>query len=99
MIPEVTNKTAGIDFIVPEHIKRMGVKGLRRVLDIPNQPMHTWPEESKTAPHMAFEKWAGDDINKHTMAIKILSALLRLRAEVLNRHLQGILSPKDFANR
>ena len=69
------------------------------MLDILNQPMHTWPEESKTALHMAIEKGAGDDINKHTRPIKILSALLRLRAKVLNRHLQGILSPKDFANR
>ena len=87
MIPQVTNKTAGIDCIVPEHIKRMGFRGLRRVLDILNQPMHTWPEESKTALHMAFEKGAGDDINKHTRPIKILSAMLRLRAKVLNRHL------------
>ena len=69
---------------MPEHIKRMGVRGLRRVLDIPNQPMHTWPEESKTALHMAFEKGAGDDINEHTRPIKILSAPLRLRAKVLH---------------
>ena len=99
VIPQVTNRTARIDCIVPEHIKRVGVRGLRRVLDILNQPMHTWPKESKTALHMVFEKGAGDDINKHTRPIKILLALLRLRANVLNRHLQGIPSPEDFANR
>ena len=58
VVPQVINKTAGIDCIVPEHVKRMGVRGLRRVLNIVNQPMHTWLGESKTALHMAFEKGA-----------------------------------------
>ena len=98
VVSQITNTRVGIDCIIPQHIKRMGVTRLRRVLNVLNQPTHTQLEESISALHMAVEKGVGDDI-KLTRAIKILSALLRLRANVLNRHLQSILSPEDWATR
>ena len=100
VLQEVTNTTGGTDCVAPERIKRRGVGGLREVLSsILNEPMHQWLEECKAALHMAFEKGVGDELNKHTRPIKVRSALLRLKAKMLNKQLHCILSPKHNANR
>ena len=89
------NKTAGIDGFVARLVKYMGPRGLRALLDVINSPMSTWPPELLKAVHMVMRKKPGDVILEQR-PLKLLSAILRIKAKVLSRRFQALLPPGTY---
>ena len=96
---EFSNKTAGVDCVVPSLLKLFGMRTASKFADILNMEYGQWPEETRQVLHMTLHKSTGFDVNKNTRPIKVLSALLRIQAKLLAPMVQTLTRPRWSAGR
>ena len=91
---EFSNKTAGVDCVVPSLLKLFGMRTASKFADVLNMEYGQWPEETRQVLHMTLHKSTGFDVNKNTRPIKVLSALLRIQAKLLAPMVQTLTRPR-----